>query len=71
MHDTEYTVILKEIRTLMNDVADNMITVRLSLDDYRFHQGKIEVLAVMERYILDLEIKHTGSNSRNPPYGAP
>ena len=55
MNETSYTVILKHLRTEMNEVADTILLTELSLDAYRKLQGIIEGYARVERFIQDLE----------------
>lgn len=50
-------LIVAEIRKYMNDVADSILTARMSIEDYRLNQGKIEGAAAIERFILDLKTK--------------
>ena len=55
---TELELIRKNIRTEMNDLADFLSTGgALDYPTYRHIVGKIEGLAVAERYVLDLEEK--------------
>ncbi len=51
---TETDLILKKIRDRMNELADTIATTRLSLEDYRFTQGHVHGLALIERDILDM-----------------
>lgn len=55
--DHTFDVILKELRTLMNDTSDVILTSPLPLEEYRKLQGQIEGYAIIERFILDLEKK--------------
>lgn len=58
--DNTYSVILAEVRARMNAIADDILLQPHSLETYRKQQGRVEELALMERFILDLEQKqHT------------
>lgn len=39
----------------MNTIADAIVMTALPLEQYRKLQGQVEELAIMERFILDLE----------------
>ncbi len=50
-----YDPIIIRIRKEMNDIADHLSTGGATdFEDYKFLVGKIEALAIMERYTIDL-----------------
>lgn len=48
-------VLRSKLRQRMNDLADTVVTGRLSIEEYRLLCGQIEGLALAEREMLDLE----------------
>ena len=55
-NDTVTSFVRKQIRQVMNDLADHIAGGGCAnIEEYRFCCGKIEGLAVAEREILDIE----------------
>jgi hypothetical protein len=50
--------IRREIRIIMNDITDTVITNGCtSFDDYKMQVGRVEGLAMAERIVLDMRKK--------------